>query len=76
MHRMTTPIFKSRAMVRLEARLGRPIEDYLRERYLTAGQVEIASELGVSNATVSRWMRELGIEPRLPGQRPPTEAVA
>lgn len=72
---MDAPIFKSRAMVRTEARLGRSLEDFLRDRYATATQTQIASELGVSNATVSRWMRELGIEPRLPGQRP-AEAVA
>jgi hypothetical protein len=67
-------IFKTRAMVRLERRLGRPLEDYLTDRYQSRTQVEIADELGVSGATVSRWMLELGIETRFQGQRPP-EAV-
>lgn len=61
-------------MVRTEARLGRPLEEFFAERYQTQTQPQIADELGVSVATVSRWMRELGIEARLPGQRP--EAVA
>lgn len=74
---MGTPIFKSRAMLRVEARLGRPLEEYFAERYETATQEQIAKELGVSGASVSRWMQELGIETRFPGQRPPSEeAVA
>lgn len=67
---MDSPTFKSRAMVRIEKRLGRPLEDYLAERYLTMTQPQIADELGVSGASVSRWMAELGIESRFPGQRP------
>lgn len=72
---MDTPIFKSRAMVRAETRLGRPLEVFLEERYQLATQEQLAEEIGVSGATVSRWMRELGIETRLPNQRPPA-AVA
>jgi CRP-like cAMP-binding protein len=71
---METPTFKSRAMVRMEQRLQRPLEEYLAERYLTLTQPQIAAELGVSDATVSRWMRELDVEARLPGQRPPAAA--
>lgn len=67
---MDTPTFKSRAMVRVEKRLGRSLEDYLTEKYATLTQPQIADDLGVSGATVSRWMAELGIESRLPGQRP------
>lgn len=67
-------IFKTRAMVRLERRLGQSIEDYLTERYQSKTQTEIADDLGVSGATVSRWMNELGIETRFQGQRPPTAA--
>jgi hypothetical protein len=73
---MTTPTFKSRAMIRVEARIGRPLEDWLAEQYLTKTQPEMADELGVSGASVSRWMRELGIETRFPGQRPPEGAAA
>lgn len=71
---MPTPIFKSRAMLRVESRLGRPLEEYLAEAYESKTQTEIAAVLDISNASVSRWMRELGIEPRLQGQRP--KAVA
>jgi hypothetical protein len=71
---MAGETFKSRAMLRVEARLGEPLEAWLAARYQTQTQPQIASELGVSGATVSRWMRELGIEARFPGQRP--EAVA
>ncbi len=73
---MATPLFKSRAMVRVETRIGRPLEEYLAERYATLTQPQIADELGVSGASISRWMRELGIEARLPNQRPPAEAIA
>lgn len=57
-------------MLRVQARVGRPLEDYLAEQYLTLTQPQIAAELGLSDATISRWMRDLGIESRLPGQRP------
>lgn len=75
MPHMPAPTFKSRAMLRVEDRIRQPLEAFLEERYLTRTQPQIAEELGVSNATVSRWMRELGIEARFPGQRPPA-AVA
>jgi transcriptional regulator with XRE-family HTH domain len=72
---MQTPIFKSRAMLRTERRIGRPLEVFLAERYRERTQEQLAEELGVSTASVSRWMRELDIEARSPGQRPP-ETVA
>ena len=71
---MTERIFKSRAMLRIEARIGRTLEDYFADRYPLATQAEIGAELGISDATVSRWMRDLGIDARFPGQRP--QAVA
>lgn len=70
-----TPIFKSRAMLRVEKRIGKPLEEYLAERYQARTQTQIAEELGVSNASVSRWMQELGIEARFQGQRPPTSGA-
>lgn len=57
-------------MRRVEARLGRSLEDYFAERYPTLTQAQMADELEVSGASVSRWMRELAIETRFPGQRP------
>lgn len=58
-------------MRRTEHRLGRPLVDELRDRYETRGETmaEIATALGVSEATISRWMVRLGIEARFPGQR-------
>lgn len=72
------PIFKSRAMLKVERRIGRPLEEFFAEAYQKKTQTQIAAELGISGASVSRWMDELGIEARLQGQRPPstTEAVA
>jgi hypothetical protein len=63
-------------MIRVEARIGRPLEEFLAERYRTQTQPQIAAELGVSDASISRWMRELDIETRFPGQRPPEGAAA
>lgn len=63
-------------MLRVEARIGRSLEAFFEDRYQAATQEQLASELGVSTASVSRWMRELGIETRLPNQRPPAPASA
>lgn len=63
-------------MLRVEKRLGRSLEDYFADRYQAATQEQMADELGISTASVSRWMNELGIETRFPGQRPPTAAEA
>lgn len=63
-------------MLRVEARIGRPLEDYFAEKYPTMTQPQMAEDLGISGASVSRWMQELGVEARFPGQRPPTETAA
>lgn len=73
---MATSIFKSRAMLRIEKRIGRSLEEYFAERYPKATQEQMALELDVSTASVSRWMNELGIETRFPGQRPPAATEA
>lgn len=71
------PSFKTRAMVRVERRIGRPIEEFLEERYQSRTQLQIAEEIGISQAAVGEWLRECGIEARFQGQRPPeAEAVA
>lgn len=69
------PIFKSRAMVRMERKLAKPLEIALAEEYASKTTTQIAEEWGVSNATISRWLKELGIEARLQGQRPPAPAA-
>lgn len=58
-------------MRRVEGRLGRPLAEELTDRYEVQGQnfAQIAEALGVSQATISRWMCRLGIEARFPGQR-------
>lgn len=54
-------------MRRLEARLGIDLEAFLRSRYVDQGktQQEIAAELKIDVATVSRYMSRLGIETRV-----------
>ena len=54
-------------MRRLQDRRGIDLEAFLRDRYQVQGktQTEIADELGVDAATISRWMARLGIETRL-----------
>jgi len=69
-------VFKSRAMVRVEERIGRPLEEYLAEAYQAKTQAQIGEDLGLDRSTITRWMRELGIEPRFSGQHPPAEVVA
>lgn len=63
----------------MEHRLGEAIESYLHRRYVIEGATTIAigEDLGLNNATVSRWLATLGIEARLTGQRgAPTARVA
>lgn len=57
---------KTAEMQRLEHRLGRTLEAFFEERYITDGldQRAIADELGVNVGTVSRWMERLRIPAR------------
>jgi CRP-like cAMP-binding protein len=61
---------KSKAMQRMERRLGRPLEEVFRDLYVAQrmSQAEVGEELGIHPATVSRWLDELGIESRPPGR--------
>lgn len=54
-------------MRRLEQRRGIDLVEFLTDRYQVQGktQQEIADELSIDVATVSRWMSKLGIETRL-----------
>lgn len=60
----------------MEYRLGEPIEVYLYRRYHTDGLTlgEVADELGLAISTMSRWLAQLGIAARFPGQRPKAAA--
>ncbi len=62
---------KTRGMQLVEAKLGRPLEEYLEERYVRDGLTteQIATDLGINNGTVSRWMSALGVEARYLGPR-------
>lgn len=64
-------VFKTRGMQIVEARIGESIEGALRRLYEADGrtQDEIAAVFGVDRGTVSRWMREYGIESRYLGPR-------
>ena len=68
---------KTRHMQLLEAKLGRPLEQVLEELYVEKGLTlaQVAAELdGVSEGTVSDWLRRVGINARRPGPLP--KAVA
>ena len=69
-------ILKTRAMQKLELRLGLDLEVFLPEAYKTKTQAQVAEELGIDQSTLSRWMRDLDVDARFQGQKPPSEAVA
>lgn len=49
-------------MLLVEARLGRSVEDVIREVYADGGdQAAAAEKLDVDRSTVSRWAKDLGI---------------
>ena len=54
----------------LQARLGEPLDVWLRRRYLEDGLTlrEIASEVGFGVPALSRWLRQFGIEARRQGR--------
>lgn len=53
-----------------EVRLGRPLEVFIREEYVSKGRMqrEVAAELGIDTSTLSHWMRTLGIDARPKGR--------
>jgi DNA invertase Pin-like site-specific DNA recombinase len=57
------PRNKSYAQEAVRQRIGRPIDEALRDLYIDRrhSQQEIADALGVSRMTVSVWLREFGI---------------
>ena len=66
-------------MQRLEASLGKPMDQILRELYIERGLTveQVGAELGITKGAVSRWLERFGIQARRHGVRPtPGEAVA
>lgn len=59
----------TRGMRQIEERVGKPIQLYLFDAYITRGLSVrgIGQEIGVNPATVSRWMRAWNIPPRYVG---------
>ena len=55
----------------VEIRLGQPVDEWLRDAYQERelSQAQIADELGVNAATISRWMARFGIQTRVIGFR-------
>jgi transposase len=73
-----SPPIKTRPMQVVEQRLGRPLEEYLADRYTRDGlsTYEIGAEIDVHPSTVTRWMALLRIEARFPGpRRQPTDTA-
>lgn len=75
---MQQQVLKTRAMQILEGRLGEPLEVFIRRRYVDEGATlrDVADELGLSVGTVSRWLPQLGVPARFPGQRSPRAEAA
>lgn len=65
-------------MQRIEGRLGKPIDQILREYYVEQGLTveQVGQKLGQTKGTVSRWLARFGIEARRPGTASTAEAVA
>lgn len=63
---------KTRHMQLLEAELERPLEVVLEEMYVTKGWTleQVARALGVTESTISDWLRRVGINARRPGPLP------
>jgi len=57
---------KSHAQQLVESREGAELPDLLRELFVTRrmSKVAIAERLGVSRATVQRWIDDFGVDPR------------
>ena len=54
-------IRKTKKMLKAEAEIGMPIEDFLPERVTDVGLTAAAKELGVSKASLGYWMLRFGI---------------
>lgn len=55
---------RTHAQTLVTLRNGRPVEEVLRDLYVTRGlsQADIAAELGITRVTVAMWLRQFAIE--------------
>lgn len=60
----------------LEAKHGKSMDQLLRDLYVTQGMriEDVATELGQTKGTISRWLERFGIPARKRGAQP--EAIA
>lgn len=65
-------------MQRIEARLGKPMDAILREKYVDDGKTveQVAAELGITKGSVSRWLQRFGIDARRQGGSAATTGVS
>ena len=61
---MTSSVRKTKLMKEVESKFQRPLESLLLELVNQHGLSYVATELGVSTATVGYWMLKLGIRYR------------
>lgn len=56
-------------MQRIEARLGKPMGEILRDYYIEQALTveQVGAKLGITKGAVSRWLAHFGIEARRPG---------
>ena len=68
---LLTPKPKTWAMRLVEEQAGQPIEELIRRQYVEQGMTlaAVAAGLGLHEATLSRWMHDLGIPRRPRGPR-------
>lgn len=62
-------VFRTREMQAIEAREGRPMDEILRDLYVTQGLTleAVGDRLGITKGAASRWLERFGIRARRPG---------
>jgi hypothetical protein len=59
-------VYRTRAMQRMEARYGRPMDELLYSMYVDQGMLleDIGHEFGITKSAVSRWLAHFRVETR------------
>jgi transposase len=70
-------VIRTAEMQRIEASRGKPMDQILRDLYVTQGMTleAVGAELGITKGAVSRWLERFAIPTRRPGPER-TEALA